>query len=123
LDRTEKLKTYLTTLLENACSNVFYENSTDDAPYPYIVYSLEHVKDEDKYNYDLEVHVWDKSISSKLVESISDNVEFTLDGEYYTDSNQSLTLGLDTRISVPDQDKSLKHRRLLFDLQYYWKEG
>lgn len=121
--RTEALKKYITKTLKEHCNNVFYQSAIDTSLFPYIVYEIDYIKNENLYNYSLTINIWDKSNKTKEVEKLADDLEQLLDKEYFTDNIQSLTIDLNSRNNLEDEDKSLKHIVLLFDLQYYYQKG
>ncbi len=117
--RTENLKKYITKKLRQCCDNVFYQKAVNRSPYPYIIYDLNYVKSESLYQYFLTINIWDEA-GYKRTEQLADELEKLLDGEYFTDNTQSLTIDLNSRNNLIDEDKTLKHIVLLFSLQYYY---
>jgi len=117
--RTENLKKCITKKLKQCCSNVFYRNTTDESPYPYIEYELNYIKSESLYQYFLTINIWDNT-GNKRIEQLADELEKLLDGEYFTDNTQSLTIDLNSRNNLIDEDRTIKHIVLLFSLQYYY---
>lgn len=119
ISRTEELKAFVTRELKNICPNVCYEQANDTMPFPYMVYELSHKKNEIGYMYFLEVNIWDKNISTKQVEELADGLEEWLDDTIFDEETFNVSIDLNTRNSIEDSDKSLKRRRLLFDLSYF----
>ncbi len=117
--RTEALKKYITKKLKQCCDNVFYLKATDKSPYPYIEYELNYIKSESLYQYFLTINIWDTT-GYKRTEQLADELEKLLDGEYFTDNTQSLTIDLNSRNNLIDEDRTIKHIVLLFSLQYYY---
>lgn len=119
MSRTNNLKIYVMAELKKSCDNVCYKIATDTTPYPYIVYDLNYIKDENRYNYQLEVNIWDENISTKAIEQVADDIEVAMDYVYSVDANQALATYINTRNNVVDPDKSLQRIRLLIDINYY----
>ena len=119
ISRTEDLKKFITRELKTICQSVCYQSANDGTPFPYMVYDLSHRKQEVGYLYFLEINVWDKSISTKTVEALADRLEELLDDTIFDEDTFTAIIDLNTRNPVEDRDKSLKRRRLLFDLSYF----
>lgn len=119
ISRTEELKKFITRELKTICPNVCYQGANDDTPFPYMVYDFSHRKQEVGYLYFLEINIWDKSISTKEIEALADTLEELLDDTIFDEDTFTASIDLNTRNSVEDSDKSLKRRRLLFDLSYF----
>lgn len=119
MNRTEKLKIFITTELKKTCQNVCYQNANDNTPFPYLVFDLSHRKLETGYNYSLEINAFDNSKSSKTVESIADNIEDILDDTMFDEETFTISIDLNARNNVEESDKDIQRRRLLFDAEYY----
>lgn len=120
---TDNLKKFIREILIPVCERVFYEFATDTSPFPYIVFSMDKTKDEFINSYQLELNIWDKSASSKVAEALADETELLLDATTWRNENFTCTLDLNARNTVDDTDKSLRRRRLLFDLSVIYREG
>lgn len=118
--RTNELKTSIVSILKPILKDVHYRKPKKGASYPYITYFLRHSKDEHKYDYFFEVHIWTRDI--KQVEELADQVE-ELDGGIYTNEYHSFDLDLNSRNNVEDEDKELQHIVLLFNLTYFSRKG
>ena len=124
MSKTNDLKKLMVLKLNNISAikkKIYFENATPNAGYPHAVYTFKNVSLDsiDRDDIIVEVDIWDKSESTNLVDDISDDVEQEL-----SFLNEPTTINLPTiyktgRASIPDDDKSIKHRRLSFLLQNY----
>lgn len=123
INNTDNLKKFVRGKLLEVCERVFFEFATDTSLFPYIVFSMDKARNEFINSYQLELNIWDKNASSKTVEELADELELLLDATAWRNENFTCTLDLNTRNIVDDTDKSLRRRRLLFDLSVIFKEG
>lgn len=121
ITRTNDLKILLKTKLNTIATNVFFEQATDNALYPHIVYSFRTIElgDLSRKDYILEVDVWDKGTSTTQVDELADKVEDLLQGQNLPQTNILPTFYLMDRKSVLDPDKDIKHRLIRFQIQNY----
>lgn len=117
--KTEDLKRFIVRELKKACQNVAYQKATDKTPFPYVVFDFEDKKQELGHLIFIELNIYDKSRSSKNIETIADNIESILDDTFFNEQNFSISIDLNTRNNVDESDKSIQRRRLLFDAEYY----
>lgn len=118
VSKTINLRKALQSELKKVHPSIYYENAPDTATYPYIVYDLEQVGEQ----YQLEMNVYDKGTSTAKVETLADAIESYFLRYIYRDELQIFTTYINTRNNVQEEDKTIKRRRLLFDLNYLWKE-
>ena len=118
--RTNELRKSITSTLKQLVDKVYYKNAKSDTDYPYVTYYLRHNKDEHKYNYFLEVHVWTKDV--KASENIADKIE-ELDGCSYSNEYHCFEFYLNSRNNVEDEVKEIQHVVLLFNLEYFDLKG
>ena len=121
ITRTNDLKILLKTKLNTIATNVFFEQATDNALYPHIVYSFRTIElgDLSRKDYILEVDVWDKGTNSTNVDELADKVEDLLQAQNLPQTNILPTFYLMDRKSVLDPDKDIKHRLIRFQIQNY----
>lgn len=119
--RTNDLKKLITQKLKTLTNNVFYEQATDNALYPHLVFSFRTIDlgDLSRQDYILEVDVWDKGTSTVQVDELSDQVEDLLHTENLPQENILPTFYTIDRKSIRDSDKSIKHRLIRFQIQNY----
>ena len=121
ITRTNDLKILLKTKLNTIATNVFFEQATDNALYPHIVYSFRTIElgDLSRKDYILEVDVWDKGTSTTQVDELADKVEDLLQGQNLPQTNILPTFYLMDRKAILDPDKDIKHRLIRFQIQNY----
>ena len=119
--RTNDLKKLITQKLKTLTDNVFYEQATDNALFPHLVFSFRTIDlgDLSRQDYILEVDVWDKGTSTVQVDELSDQVEDLLHTENLPQENILPTFYTIDRKSILDSDKSIKHRLIRFQIQNY----
>ena len=119
--RTNDFKKLITQKLKTLTNNVFYEQATDNALYPHLVFSFRTIDlgDLSRQDYILEVDVWDKGTSTVQVDELSDQVEDLLHTENLPQENILPTFYTIDRKSILDSDKSIKHRLIRFQIQNY----
>lgn len=119
--RTNDLKKLITQKLKTLTNNVFYEQATDNALFPHLVFSFRTIDlgDLSRQDYILEVDVWDKGTSTVQVDELSDQVEDLLHTENLPQENILPTFYAIDRKSILDSDKSIKHRLIRFQIQNY----
>lgn len=121
--RTNDLKKLIQTKLKTITTNVFFEQATDDALYPHAVFGFREIDlgDLARQDYVLEVDVWDKGTSTTKVDELSDKIEDLLQAQNLPQTNILPTFYKIDRKSLPDSDKSIKHRLIRFQIQNYVK--
>ena len=119
--RTNDLKKLIQTKLKTLTTNVFFEQATDNALYPHIVFDFRTIDlgDLARQDYILEVDVWDKGTSTTKVDELSDKVEDLLQAKNLPQTNILPTFYKIDRRSIIDTDKSIKHRFIKFQIQNY----
>ena len=119
--RTNDLKKLIQEKLKTLTTNVFYEQATDNALYPHIVFSFKTIElgDLSRQDYILEVDVWDKGTSTYNVEELADKVEDLLHAQNLPQTNVLPTFYKMERKAILDVDKSIKHRIIRFQIQNY----
>lgn len=119
--RTNLLKELVQTKLKTVASNVYHEIADENALFPHVVFNFRRIDlgDLSRQDYILEVDVWDKGTSSVQVDTIADTIENTLQAQNLPQDHVLPTFYLINRNSLPDEDKSIKHRRIQFQIQNY----
>ena len=121
ITRTNDLKKLIQTKLKTLTTNVFFEQATDNALYPHIVFDFRTIDlgDLARQDYILEVDVWDKGTSTTRVDELADKVEDLLQAKNLPQTNILPTFYKIDRRSIIDTDKSIKHRLIKFQIQNY----
>ena len=121
MSRTNDLKKLIQTKLKTLTTNVFFEQATDNAIYPHIVFSFREINlnDLSRQDYTLDIDVWDKGTSTTAIDNLADSVEDLFHTENLPQVNVLPTFYKIDRKSVDDPDKSIKHRLVRFQIQNY----
>ena len=119
--RTNDLKKLIQTKLKTLATNVYFEEAADNALYPHIVFAFRTIDlgDLARQDYILEVDIWDKGTSTTQVDELSDKVEDLLQAKNLPQTNILPTFYKIDRKSIKDEDKSIKHRLIKFQIQNY----
>lgn len=119
ISKTNELRKLIHTQLKTITADVYYKKADDDAIYPHIVHALERTNliAEHRDDVTLVVDVWTKSVSKAL--EMADSVERVLDRENLPQDTILPTFFLETKIDVKDEDKSISHIQLTFNVQNY----
>lgn len=105
-------------------TGAYYEDSPENAEYPYAVFSLQKLGEEEGIEkYILEINVWDQHAYCSRAEKMTDDLEKLLHrGIFYTE-NFLIRIFADRRQNIPDQDKNIKHIREQYEMKVCRKEG
>ncbi len=121
MSRTNDLKKLIQTKLKTLTTNVYFEQATDNAMYPRIVFSFREINLDDlsRQDYTLNVDVWDKGTNTMAIDTLADSVEDLLHTQNLPQTNVLPTFYKIDRKSIEDSDKSIKHRLVRFQIQNY----
>lgn len=121
ITRTNDLKKLIQTKLKTLTTKVFFEQATDDALYPHVVFNFRTIDlgDLSREDYILEIDVWDKGNSTTQVDELSDKIEDLLQAQNLPQTHILPTIYKIDRKAILDQDKSIKHRLIRFQIQNY----
>lgn len=119
--KTNSLRELVKSKLKMVCSNVYYENASDDAMYPHCVFSFGNILNDDFHRNDITVSidVWDRSTSAYEVEDLCDDIEDLFNASNLPQNTILPTFFLAGRTSVPDEDKKIRHRLIRLLVQNY----
>ena len=119
--KTNDLKKLIMVQLKTLTSNVYYEIAADNALYPHIVFSFKMINLGDlwRQDYTLDVDVWDKGQNTTRIDSLCDDIEKLLHMQNLPQTGILPTFYLIDRRSIIDEDKSIKHRLVRFQIQNY----
>ena len=121
ITRTNDLKKLIQTKLKTLTTNVFFEQATDDALYPHVVFEFRSIDlgDLARQDYILEIDVGDKGTSSTVVDELCDKIEDLFQAQNLPQTNILPTFYKIDRKAILDSDKSIKHRLIRFQIQNY----
>lgn len=125
MSKTIELRKLIVKLLKEVNKSVFYENASDKAEYPYIVYNLDNINTVNYPRNDiiLTIDVWDRSNSTITVESLTDKIEDVLNMLNKPSKNLFPTFYLEDRMSIDDEDSLIRRRQLKFKIENYYIGG
>ena len=115
----KRIRLILKEIIQSIHKNASYGWISDKVKYPYVTYEYEMRYSGNKGIGTLEINVWDLSESTEQVEDIADNLENGLNELIYNDEHTILKFYTNSRLAVLDDNKDIKRRRLLFEMQYY----
>lgn len=100
--------------------NTDVESSKKDI-YPRLVYEHDYLSYMNcKYQYILEVNIWDETSNYLSVEKISDQVINILDGQIVRNETLCLLCYKDSALKIKDENTSLRRKRLIFHLDVFF---
>ncbi len=119
MSKTNTIRSVVKAMLSAVCSNVYFENADKDNLFPHITYSISPISITDGNRFDcvIDIDVWDKS--SEAIENLCDNIETLFNNVNNPQETILPTFYLVNRLSIPDDDKSIKHRLVRVQVQYY----
>ena len=119
--RTNDLKLLVQTKLKTVTTKVYHEIADEKAMYPHIVFSFRRIDlgDLSRQDYVLQVDVWDKGNSTTQVDNLADSVEKLLQAKNLPQTSILPTFYLIDEQNIPDDDKTIRHRRIQFQVQNY----
>lgn len=114
------LRTALHQLLKQYHSQVYFMQAPDTATFPYVVYDLPNsFTDEQQEIFNLDIDIWDHSTDTKALETLTNQLWKGLDGHRHIDSKLQFSLYRENRLTLTDDDSSIKRRKLIFQLRYF----
>lgn len=117
---TNELRKRLKTILKDVCTT-YYQEGAAVRKYPYIVFDLSEINTSaGKTLYKVEVNCI--SQNNTEAEQLSDLIQDIFDEYSYLDDKMAFYTYKGTRNTVYEENKSIKRRRLLFELHYYSRE-
>lgn len=121
IEQNSRLEKLITTKLNTLSGGTYHKRAPNDAAFPYKTYELSRVELQDlsRYDYVLDVDVWDKHPDAKRIEDIADAAEDLFNASNLPQTNILPTFFRESRISIDDPDKDIQHIRLTFSVQLY----
>lgn len=121
MSRTNDHKEVIMEQLAPLCPSLFYQISPDSAGFPRAVYELRQLSVKD-YHYEKHIvtlHLYDKNADEALQDT-ADSVISVMDGKILeTDGFYYQFFYNQDRQPVPEQEKSLRHIMLTFEIRIY----
>lgn len=124
MSKTLELRKLIKDILLDLEVEVFFDDSTDKAKYPYIVYSFESTNfSNNRDDIILAIDIWDRNESTRNVEVLADGVEALFNFENKPTNKILPTFYLEGRYSLKDEDKKLKRRQIKISIKNYYIGG
>lgn len=121
MSRTNELRKLIKSQLKTLYDEVYYLQANENAMYPHCVFLLESINTGDLSRSDflLKIDLWDKSSSSYNIEESADKVEDLLKTKNLPQTGILPTIFTESRKTVVDDDKKIKHIQLDLTIQLY----
>lgn len=121
--KTNNLRKLIKTQLSALPISVYYLNANNNAMYPHVVFTLTSINtgDLNRSDYALDINLWYKCASAYDIEEMADEIEALLKMKNLPTSDILPTFIADSRKTVIDEDKNIKHILLSFTVQLYEK--
>lgn len=121
MSKTFELRKIIKQILDMTIGKTYYELASDTAVFPYKVYSFENIDlgDVERDDLILLVDIWGKDDVSE-VEFLTDEIENIFNNLNSPSATSLPTFYRISRKPIPDEDKSIKHRQLKFQIQNYY---
>lgn len=120
--KTNSLRKIIQSKIESVVT-CYYRTADDKAKYPYAVYDFESIDLGDLYRDDLIliIDIWGKSKITTAIEDIADEIESIFNAANLPGEAVLPTFYRIRRKPVDDEDKTIIHRQLKFQVQNYEK--
>lgn len=121
MSRTNDLRLLIKNMLETVCENTFFERADEDKMYPHIVFCYDFISTGDSHRHDatVDIDLWDRGTSAVRIEDMADAVEDLFNNQNKPQDTILPTFYLAGRKTVPDEDKTIKHRLIQVMVQNY----
>lgn len=121
MSRSNSLRKLIETQLKTIYNEVYYLQASEDAMYPHCVFFIKSINTGDlsRSDYLLTVDLWDKSLGSYDITAKADEVEDLMKTKNLPQSDILPTIFTNSRKTVVDDDKKIKHLQLDFLVQLY----
>ena len=115
------VQTKLSSVTGLSSSTVFYMYADPPVMYPHATFTVESVDlgDLSRQDYTVDVDVWDKGPSAYRVEELADLVEAKFTQQNLPQTTILPTFYLESRRTILDEDKSIRHIRVSMICQNY----
>lgn len=122
MGQTSQLRNTITEELKKVCKNVYYQNASTKAKYPYLVYDLKAFTVDGFRKYQLEINICDISADTNGIEDLGDELEKELGETFILNDFHHLSFYVNTRNNPTETNKDLKKCRILFDINYFGRQ-
>lgn len=127
MNKVIEIRKAIISSLKSAHPEVYFENPSSDAVFPYLVYDLPNSSDDAALEtFILDVDGWDlpKTGDTTPLETLMYNVNQALNKKTVVVNNQfAMTFYLSNRLNLPDEDKRIKRRKYIYQIRTHEKNG
>ena len=111
MSKTIELRGELETILKTFSDALYYRYAFPNANFPYAVYNLQSINGADllRFDYDLCIDLWDRSVDGVRIEHISDAMDAQLDRYEIVTDNIIATIFRENSYPVDEVDKQIQH--------------
>lgn len=116
---------FLTRELKKFSKQVFNENATENAIFPYVVFNVTStsITEKDREDVIVEIDIWDYQKDGYdaivNVEMLTDKIDKYLRSVRQKEGDSLLIFEKINRLSLPDEDSNIKRRQLRYVVKYY----
>lgn len=105
-------------------SSVYYEQSPEDALFPYVVFTFPNsFTNEYQEVFVMDVDIWDNKEDTTDIERLSSEYWKGLNRYCYIDGNIQFTVYRSNRLfDLEDDNPTIKRRKLIFEVKYFERE-
>lgn len=115
------LKTKLYDLI-SAITPLYEEEKPENVNLPYAVYTFNASSDVyAREDIPLVIDLWSNNMDNTAIDTLSQTLKKELDEYTFADADVGFTLYFISRTNVPDPEKTIRHRQLLFTCTTYFK--
>jgi hypothetical protein len=103
---------------------VFFQDASDDAVFPYLVYDLpDSIDDGSMEQFVLEVDGWDQILpgqDTEALETLMDSADKSLHRKTFSVNNElAMTFYRDNRLALIDDDKRIRRRKYIYQVRTF----
>lgn len=105
----------------NAIVKLFYRIADEENLFPHAVYDFENIDlgDINRDDLILVIDIWDKGTDTSRIEEIADRIEALFNAANLPNEDVLPTFYRISRKPIDDEDKTMIHRQLKFQIQNY----
>lgn len=120
MDKTNSLRKIIQSNI-NPIVKSYYRVADKDSLFPHAVYDFENIDlgDINRDDLILLIDIWDKGTDTSSAEEIADNIEALFNAANLPDEEVLPTFYRIGRKPIDDEDKTMIHRQLKFQIQNY----
>lgn len=118
------LRTAIQSKLEEYHSSVYFQDSPEDALFPYVVFTFPNLfTNEDQEIFVMDVDIWDNKEDTTTLETLSSQIWKGLNRYFYIDENIQFVVYRSNRLfELEDDNPRIKRRKLIFEVKYFERE-